>query len=142
MIWGLVIILAAGTLLLVVVTGTKTQRPTPRRSVGAVDYGMVRSRWAEIEQSSAASSAGLKGAITDADKLLDYVMKGQGARGETMAERLKRSERRLSDKEAVWQAHKLRNHLNHEVGFEVVPSHAREAIAAYGRALKDLGALK
>jgi len=48
----------------------------------------------------------------------------------------------LSDKEAVWQAHKLRNHLAHEVGFEITPSHAREAIAAYQRALKDLGALR
>ncbi len=69
-------------------------------------------------------------------------MRSQGTGGETMAERLKRSQTRLSDKEAVWQAHKLRNHLNHEVGFEVVASHARQAVAAYGRALRDLGALR
>lgn len=142
MIWGLVIIIGAGVLLLAMVTGG--QRPTVRRhrNLGQIDYDLVRSRWIEVEQMSARGGDGLKNAITEADKLLDYVMRGQGAGGETMAERLKRTEKRLSDKEAVWRAHKLRNHLNHEVGFEVVASHAREAVTAFGQALKDLGALR
>jgi len=142
MIWGLLIIVAAGILMLAVVTGSGKRPARRKQRTSRLDYDLVRSRWAEVEQMSKNGGLGLKGAITEADKLLDYVMKGQGARGETMAERLKSSQPRLSDKEAVWQAHKLRNHLNHEVGFEVVASHAREAINAYGRALKDLGALK
>lgn len=142
MIWGLLLIIAAGVLLLAVVTGASKRPAAPKRRAGQLDYDMVRHRWADIERLSVKGGLGLKGAVSEADKLLDYVLRTQGAGGNTMAERLKHSEKRLSDKQAVWQAHKLRNHLSHEVGFEVVSSHARGAIKAYGQALKDLGAIQ
>ena len=140
MIWFLVVVVASGILLFgLVSSGGKTR--SPRRN-SSLDRELVVTRWQNIEAMTAGGGSGLKSAISEADKLLDYAMRGQGAAGATMAERLKRSETRLSDKESVWQAHKLRNHLAHEVGFEVAAGHAREAIAAYGRALRDLGALK
>jgi len=141
MIWVLLVIVAAGVLLGTLVSRPQKSRMKPGRRIGQVDKDMVSKRWADIEQIAGSGGLGLKGAINEADKLLDYVMRQQGAAGETMAERLKRSESRLSDKEAVWQAHKLRNHLSHEVGFDLVASQAKDAVRAYGRALKDLGAL-
>lgn len=68
-------------------------------------------------------------------------MKSQGYSGEVMAERLKQAQTKLSDRNAVWSAHKLRNALAHEVGFDLVASQAQEALRAFERGLKDLGAL-
>lgn len=143
MTWALLIIILAGIALLAVVSAG-AKKPRVRRGgnrVGGVDRELVANRWATIEQLSRDGGSGLKNAVSEADKLLDYVMKQQGTAGETMAERLKRCESRLSNKEAVWQAHKLRNHLAHEVSFDLVVSQAREAISAFGQALRDFGAL-
>ena len=140
---GLAIILIAGVAMLLFLTGAKTGggKAGQHDKKPSLDLELVKNRWHDINTQQK-SPSGMKNALVEADKLLDYVMRTQGAAGDTMAERLKHSEKRLSNKEAVWQAHKLRNHLSHEVGFEVVSSHAHEAIAAYGRALKDLGALR
>jgi hypothetical protein len=94
-----------------------------------------------IMAGSQTGAAGLKSAINEADKLLDHVMRQQGAGGDTMGERLKSFGNRFSDRNGVWRAHKLRNVLAHEVGFDLVPSQAREALADFERAMKDLGAL-
>jgi hypothetical protein len=61
----------------------------------------------------------IKSALIDADKLLDFVLKKKGIKGDTLGERLK-SASNLFDRELynqVWEAHKLRNKLVHEVDF-------------------------
>ncbi len=144
MIWFIVIILAAGVLMLAVISKdpkSKGRGKSQRRS-SSLDRELVAQRWLLIESQAGAGGSGLKTAVSDADKLLDYVMKQRGTAGDTMAERLRRSESALSHKEAVWQAHKLRNHLAHEVSFDLVPSQARAAIKAFEQALRDLGAMK
>lgn len=140
-VWAILII-GAGLLLLTLMS--KSAKTPVKRSnrVGSIDYELVSQRWATIEQMAGGGGNGLRNAVSEADKLLDYAMKQSGVSGETMAERLKRSESRLSNKQAVWNAHKLRNHLAHEVSFDLVPSQAREAIQALGQALRDLGALR
>jgi hypothetical protein len=95
----------------------------------------VADRWATLEVMPTAN------AIPEADKLFDYVLKAKGFPGATMAERLKRAERDLTDRNGVWRAHKLRNSLAHEVGFAVSDGHGREALAAFKRGLQDLGVL-
>ena len=74
----------------------------------------------------------------EADKLLDYVLQGRGYRGDTMAERMRSANRQFSRRNEVWAAHKLRNALAHEVGFDLVPSQVKQSIKAYERAIKDL----
>lgn len=129
-----IIIAAVGLLLLGVISaGNRGMKRVARHP--HLDRQLVAERWSSIEAMRPAS------AVPEADKLFDYVLRAQGFAGQTMAERLKRAERRLSDRGAVWRAHKLRNSLAHEVGFEVVDSHAREALAAFKRGLEDLGAL-
>ncbi len=58
-----------------------------------------------------------KSALIDADKLLDFVMKSSGLRGETMGDRLKNAEKRFERNmyNKIWEAHKLRNRLVHEI---------------------------
>lgn len=79
--------------------------------------------------------------IIEGDKLLDKAMMEMGLPGKTMGERLKKSGSRFSNLNAVWRAHKLRNTIAHEAGFEVSYRQAFNALAIYKQALKDLGAI-
>ncbi|HSH31135.1 MAG TPA: hypothetical protein VK963_00520, partial [Candidatus Saccharimonadales bacterium] len=101
----------------------------------------VATRWATITATADSGGAGLRNAVSEADKLLDYVMRESGAPGQTMGDRLKAWGSRFSDIDAVWRAHKLRNSLAHDVGFDLVASQAREALRDFERGLRDLGAL-
>ncbi len=87
------------------------------------------------------SSGKYKLAVIEADKLVDKAFKDRGLRGQTMGERLVSAGEFLSDKEAVWRAHKLRNRLVHEMDVELNLVQTKKALAAFARALKDLGAL-
>ena len=80
-------------------------------------------------------------AIIEGDKLLDRAMTEAGIPGKTMGERLKKSGQRFSELNSIWHAHKLRNAIAHEPGFEISYQQAKNAIDAYKKALKDLGAI-
>lgn len=59
----------------------------------------------------------VKTALIDLDKLLDYILKSKHVKGNTLGERLKNSKHLFnkSDYNYIWQAHKLRNELVHEI---------------------------
>jgi hypothetical protein len=143
MIIWLVIILIAALLIYAVMflqPGPKKAK-VKRGTRGHIDKEMVAGRWNTILLTANTGASGLKSAVNDADKLLDHVMKQSGFGGETMADRLKQADRKLSRKNDVWRAHKLRNSLAHDMEFDLVPSQAKEALHDFERALKDLGAL-
>ncbi len=79
--------------------------------------------------------------IIDADKLLDKALMEMGMPGKTMGDRLKRSGDKFTNLNAVWRAHKLRNAIAHESGFEISYKQASNALNVYKQALKDLGAI-
>ncbi len=147
----LIIALVAGLILVAVVDSTagrgrgrnrsSSRGGGNRQSIARLDRNQVADRWATIEAMAAGGGNGLRQSVSEADKLLDHVLRQSGASGDTMADRLRASQNRLTDRNSVWRAHKLRNALAHEVGFDLVPSQAREALADFERALKDLGAL-
>ena len=87
------------------------------------------------------SPASFSVSIIEGDKLLDKAMVEMGLPGKTMGERLKKSGARFSNLNAVWRAHKLRNAIAHESGFEVSFKQASNALEIYKQALKDLGAI-
>ena len=65
-------------------------------------------------------------------------------RGETMGERLKIAQKRFSRYDIyqdVWEAHKLRNRVVHEVDNELLHHDAKKAIDYFRRGLRDLGIL-
>ena len=78
--------------------------------------------------------------IINCDKLLDKAMIESGVPGKTMGERLKKSDGKFSDINAVWRAHKLRNLIAHE-DIDLSYRQATGALAIYKQALKDLGAI-
>jgi hypothetical protein len=148
----LIVALVAGIILYAMIeSGSKNKRRRSSRPVassrgyrGHVDKAEIRTRWETIMAVSNTGASGLKSSLNEADKLLDHVMKSLGFPGETMGERLKHSRTRFSDHDtydAVWRAHKLRNALAHEIGFDLVPSQAKEALRDFERGLKDIGGL-
>jgi len=144
----LIIVLVGGIILYAVIesgSGKKRRYGRPVASSrgyrGAIDQSEIKARWATIMATSGTGASGLKSSLNEADKLLDHVMKQAGYSGERMAERLKLAGPRFTDQNAVWRAHKLRNALAHEIGFDLVPSQAKEALRDFEQALKDLQAL-
>jgi hypothetical protein len=151
----LVIVLLTGVILFGVVSNTPRRghgRRHPGRPAGAsnrsvgprLDRSQFAARWAVIQTMAAGSGNDLREAVSEADKLLDQALKQSGLSGDTMGDRLKSARARFSDRsinDGAWRAHKLRNALVHEVGFDLIPSQAREAIRDFERALRDLGVL-
>jgi hypothetical protein len=116
-----------------------------RHGVEPMSREQIFTRWATIEAMAASGGGnGLRQAINEADKLFDHAMRQQGLSGDTMGERLKSARNRIGDRDIydhIWRAHKLRNALAHEVGFDLVPSQAKEALADFERGLRTLGVL-
>lgn len=112
-----------------------SRRITPR-----LNQKYFLARWTELLE-HLHTSHGMALAIIDADKLLDEALRRRNYRGKTTGERLVSAERILSDNDAVWYAHKLRNRLVHEPNVRLRKSEVRNALNGFRRALKDLGAL-
>lgn len=80
-------------------------------------------------------------AIINADKLLDNALKKRRFNGKSMGERLVSAQRKISNNDAVWVAHKLRNRLVHEQDVSLKEKDVKDALIGIRQALKDLGAL-
>ena len=101
-----------------------------------------QSRFLAIENSlKKENPASFTVAVMESDKLLDKAMVEMGMSGKTMGDRLKKAGSRFSDVNSVWRAHKLRNAIAHESGFEVGYKQASNALESFKQALKDLGAV-
>lgn len=111
----------------------------PRRQ-SRLDQAFFQQQWAEL-LARVKTPEGMVLAIVDADKLLDHALKKHHFKGKTMGERLVSAQRRLSDNDAVWYAHKLRNRLVHEPNVKLKKKEAQAALAGFRQGLKDLGAL-
>lgn len=137
----LLISLVVGLLLLAVVSSgaqTAKSKSRPAKSNVRLNTKTVQNRWSVIQGLMSQGGNGLRQAVMEADKLLDYVLQGKGYGGDTMADRMRSANRQFSRRNDVWNAHKLRNALAHEVEFDLVPSQVKQAIAAFERAIKDL----
>lgn len=127
-------IVLIGVILLVIITLT-------RKGPKGLKQDEFRSKWLKIQSQVNDTAASRQLAILSADTLLDSALKARGYSGNTMGERLKSAHGALSQKNAVWAAHKLRNQIAHEEDVVVKPQTVQHALAAFKTALKDLGAL-
>jgi len=94
-----------------------------RKRVSALTIEKIESDWRTINiLLKEGKPSQLRQALITADKTVDAALKDLVA-GETMGERLKNAgdlfERPMYDK--IWKAHKMRNSVVHEAGFE--PAH-------------------
>lgn len=104
-----------------------------------LNYDLVKTKWADIVAMQNNGASGLKNALIEADKLLDYVMIHKGFEGETMGERLKSGGHKFANLNGVWAAHKLRNQIAHEVEHDIVPEQIKNAITIIKSAIEELG---
>ena len=79
-----------------------------------------------------------KQAVLEADKLLDFALYKKGFQG-NLGTKLKKASFHFSNYQKLWEAHKLRNKLAHEIDFEISESQSKFALENFRTALKDLG---
>lgn len=114
---------------------------TSRRTVTQLTEKNILSDWKNISiLISQKGPSSLKNALITADKTLDNALRDM-VNGETMGDRLKNAEdmfdRYLYNK--IWEAHKIRNNLVHESGYEPPHFVVTEAIQVLKTALQSLG---
>lgn len=126
-------IIVFGVIVLAVISRLAGRRP-PK-----LDKQYFQQQWLEL-LARVKTPEGMMLAIIDADKLLDEALRKHHFRGKTMGERLVSAQRMISDNDAVWYAHKLRNRLVHEPNVRLKKSEAKTALAGFRQGLKDLGA--
>lgn len=119
--------------------------PFKRKAI-KLDKKIVQDRWREIEvMISQGGPSNFYSAVIEADKLFDYVLKGMvGDNNQNMGERLKFVQKKFSDWEiyqGVWEAHKIRNRLVHDIEHELHSSVARKAVKQFEKGFRDLGVI-
>lgn len=129
----LIVAIVFGLIVLVIVSRWANRRPR------MLDQEYFREQWATL-LARVKTPEGMMLAVIDADKLLDEALKKRHLRGKTMGERLVAAQRLLSDNDAVWYAHKLRNRLVHEPNVRLKKREAKDALAGFRQGLRDLGA--
>lgn len=135
MFFFIVSVLVVGLLLIAVIALT-------RKGGTQLDVNKYRMKWMAIEkQMKKDEASSLVIAVLNADKLLDLALKEKQTRGDTMGERMKQSKALWSNANDVWNAHKLRNRIAHEDDIQISYNQARQAMAGFKQALKDLGAI-
>lgn len=148
----LTVALVGGLMLLAMIAGSTNRRGATKKGSRSYNYTAhpkmnrqeITERWSTIEAMAAGGGPGLRQAIQEADKLLDLVLRQSGGHGDTMGERLKSAKPKFTNYnfyDGAWRAHKLRNALAHEVGFDLVPSQAKEALQDFKQAINNLGAM-
>jgi hypothetical protein len=134
MIGFLIVIIVFGLIILFIVSRLARRR-TPK-----LDQQYFQQRWLEL-LARVKTPEGMMLAVIDADKLLDEALKKHHFSGKTMGERLVSAQRMISDNDAVWYAHKLRNRLVHEPNIRLKKKEAQNALAGFKQGLHDLGAI-
>ncbi|MGB4758790.1 MAG: hypothetical protein WBP26_01915 [Candidatus Saccharimonadales bacterium] len=121
------------TILVVVIVVAKKKKPLNK------EY--FAKHWQEVQKLCGSKSTWPL-AIINADKLLDEALRKSNYKGKSGGERLVSAQRRLTDNDGIWTAHKLRNKLVHEHDeAELKEKEVKGALIAFRQALKDLGAL-
>ena len=79
-----------------------------------------------------------KQAILEADMILDDILTGMGYKGESIGEKLKRvvsgDFKTIQD---AWEAHKVRNQIAHEPGFNLTHHDALQAVNLYKKVFEE-----
>ncbi len=112
-----------------------------RTSVSPEVEGRVREDWKKIDELvRVARPSALREALITADRTLDNVLR-EISSGESMGERLKNLRGRFNPVvyNKTWEAHKMRNALVHESGFEPPYYVLVQSINDLRESLKGLG---
>lgn len=112
-----------------------------KKTVSKDSSAVVQRDWVEIRTLlTGGAPSQLRQALILADRSLDAALKDLVA-GETMGDRLKSAKNLFHHQtyDKVWQAHKLRNALVHESGFEAQHFVLRSSVEVFRGGLSELG---
>lgn len=96
--------------------------------------------WQEIVKlAESGQEASWRMAVIEADKFFEEVLRRLGYSGENFNERLNQVHpTEIENLNELWNAHRIRNSLSHDVTFKLSEGEAKKAVAAYERAMKSL----
>jgi len=102
---------------------------------GAEEYG---GKWQEIlKLLEGREESSWRQAVIEADKFFDEIMRRLGYSGENFGDRLKQVHAtEVQNLDAIWNAHRVRNSLSHDLEFKLSQDDARRAVGAYEQAMK------
>ncbi|MEK7604101.1 MAG: hypothetical protein AAB461_03240, partial [Patescibacteria group bacterium] len=106
----------------------------------SVKESSLGSKWEEIQKHlNSVKEAEWKFAVIEADSLVDSILKAGGYLGDTMGDRLKNIDKsQIVSLDGLWEAHKIRNRLAHDVNYFLRYGEAKRAIQLYEKTLKEL----
>ncbi|MCX6807286.1 MAG: hypothetical protein NTZ80_00530 [Patescibacteria group bacterium] len=122
---GLIIILLVGTIFLFILKKR-------RKKLSSKIKEKIKQELEKIDK-----EIDFQKAIFAADKLLDFVLSAKGLTG-SLGEKLKKGEKLFSNINEVWEAHKIRNRIAHELGAKISEPEFTRAIRSFKKAIKEL----
>lgn len=128
--YGGLILIFIGLILLIIVIWRRRK----------LNNQVISERWKAIQR-LCANKEEWPAAVIGADKLLDDVLKKRKMKGKTTGERLVAAQHIITNNEAVWFGHKLRNKIINNDIKKINKKETIEALSGFHKAMKDLGAL-
>ncbi len=102
-----------------------------KRGLSSADKAALRKAWER-----AASQRDPHRRVMDADAVVCDLLGRLGYAG-SMGDRLKKTGPRLKNLQGVWDAHKLRNRIAHEPGYDASPSDVARALSSLESVLRQ-----
>lgn len=107
-----------------------------RKKFSESDQKFIKKTWQRIVKMA---NGDPNHAILEADKLLNHTLTLKGYDG-SVGDQLKAASFLFTNINDVWQAHKARNQLAHEIGKKISIKESKSYLIIFKKALKDLGA--
>jgi len=101
-------------------------------------------KWSEIESMlNSGDEIHAKQAVIEADKFFENILQKASAQGQFFADRLRNYESHFNHEvyQSIWDAHKVRNQISHEMGYKLSIEESRSALNKFKRGLQTLGAI-
>lgn len=95
----------------------------------------IRSRFADLQKRA---NWDPRFVVLEGDKLLQLLLRKRGYSGD-LGTMLKSAGKLFDNTQALWDAHKLRNRVAHELDVKIEPLQAKHSLAAYRQAFRNLG---
>lgn len=101
-------------------------------------WSMVDKKFFELNWKKIIAEKDQQKKIMELDKLLDLMLKKRGLIG-SLGEKLKKNPHLFSDLDGLWEAHKTRNKLAHELDYKLSKNVYNQSVESFKKAFNDLG---
>ncbi len=110
----------------------------PRRKLKLEKY---QQEWKDLQRYCANRETWAQ-AVTQADELLELILKKKRFKGKSMGERLVAAQKEITDNDAVWFAHNFAKKLRDDSVKRLREADVKRSLIGFRQALRDLGVLE